>query len=226
MFIIIEPDLNIRKKICDILHKERIIGVDSITAAVEKICWFRNDINLILARINFDIDILQKKVITKICNKLIINEPPVIGYFLMGEEDILAKIPGDINKLPIIEYDETEPDFPRKLINLVEGLYPKVNYDLETTNEKWLHKDEKPIETVDPRKWLEEEGFVELIQKPEEKKKEPGVEQIFFELNQVIKEIEMTHSEKGEADYKKLYYDLMEKYDKLLKLFQELRESI
>ncbi len=224
MFIIIDTDPVVRKQICDVLHKERIIAVDSIASMIEKLCWFRNDVNLIIARIAFFVETHEKKISERIQNKFRINAPPIVGYFLAGEEDHLSRMPDNIIKDAIILFDPADKSFPRKFIALVKQYYPKLNYEMKSSQAKWQKKDETPVQTIDLRKWFEEEGFIELVNK--ERKTEQPVDQLVGELNQILKEMEFRHQETDEVDYKKLYFQLKEKYDKLLKLFEELRESL
>ncbi len=223
MFIIIDTDPVVRKHICDVLHKERIIAVDSIAAMIEKLCWFRNDVNLIITRINFFVEMHEKKISERIQNKFGINAP-IVGYFLAGEEDYLSRVPDNIIKDAIILFDAADKSFPRKFIALVKQHYPKLNYEMKSSQEKWKTKNETPVQTIDLRKWLEEEGFSELINMQE--KTEQSVDQLIGELSQVLSEMEFKHQERDEVDYKKLYFQLKEKYEKLLKLFEELRASI
>ncbi|MEO0226798.1 MAG: hypothetical protein ABIL70_01950 [candidate division WOR-3 bacterium] len=226
MLIIIEPDLKIRKKLCDLLTKERIIGVDTIPDAIEKICYFRREIDLVIAHINFFVEIVNKKIIDKICAKLYIKNIPLAGYFLKGEGDILGKLPGDISKLPIIEYDETDENFPFRFIRLLKDLYPRLNYEIEKVKENWLKKKiEKQESLVDIRKWLLEEGFIGGIEKKEEKK-EITLEQALTELNVLLKELEVKPKSTEEIDYKKLYFEMKEKYEQLLKYVEELRKLV
>uniref|UniRef100_A0A7C4XT92 Uncharacterized protein n=1 Tax=candidate division WOR-3 bacterium TaxID=2052148 RepID=A0A7C4XT92_UNCW3 len=225
MLILIDSDTRIRKKICDILNKERILVVDTITNGVEKLCQFRSEIDAIIARINFFVEISKKNIVSKICAKLNLKTPPLIGYFLKGEEEIMGSLPGDISKMPIIEYDETDDKFPFKFIGLIKELYPQLNYDLKRANEIWRAKPAEPSEFIDPRKWLEEEGFAEIIRR--EEKKEITLEQAISGLTELIKKIEpQEEKEEKELDYKKLYFEIKEKYEQLLKYVEELKSLL
>ncbi|MEO0216609.1 MAG: hypothetical protein ABIL14_06300, partial [candidate division WOR-3 bacterium] len=194
--------------------------------AIEKICYFRREIDLVIAHINFFVEIVNKKIIDKICAKLYIKNIPLAGYFLKGEGDILGKLPGDISKLPIIEYDETDENFPFRFIRLLKDLYPRLNYEIEKVKENWLKKKiEKQESLVDIRKWLLEEGFIGGIEKKEEKK-EITLEQALTELNVLLKELEVKPKSTEEIDYKKLYFEMKEKYEQLLNYLEELRKLV
>ncbi len=81
MILIIESDITIRKKLSDLLSKERIIGTDSMQQMLEMICKFKNEVNVIVADIHQFHEIISKKVIFRLCERFHIDAPPIIGVY-------------------------------------------------------------------------------------------------------------------------------------------------
>lgn len=210
------------------MSKERIIGVDSVTSALEKLCQFKVEVNLIISRINFFLDIHTKQLIHRICEKLLIKEPPVVGYYIKGEEEIKDNLTKGKAKFKLIEYDETNPEFPLKYLNMIKGVYPGLNYDFEKAMEAWFKKPEPPpAEFVDPRKWLEEQGFVEVIEKAEKEEKTEDIGELIPVIQKMLQQEEAIKKEETEeVDYKKLYLEIKEKYEELSKYVKDLIDSI
>jgi hypothetical protein len=220
MLIIIERDAAVRKRLCDLLNRERILGVDTVTAALERLCQFREDIDLIIARIGMAVEIREKQVIKKICDKLYIKIPPIICYFSSDEGEIATKF--EKEKTTMFEYDENDTHFPFKYINAIKEKYPALNYDIKRANETWQGKlPKKPEGMVDPRVWLEEQGLIEVIKKVEAKQETRQIDQTESSAHELLKEDNVNENH---ADYEKLYFELRERFEKLLKYLDGLKD--
>jgi hypothetical protein len=220
MLLIIDDDPRIRKNVCDLLKRERILGVNSITEALERIVKFRSDIKLIICRSHYLVDIETRRLVQKVCERLNIIIPPICGYYTKDEESIKGKLEQADTRSALITYDEQDEEFPQKFINLVLKLYPDVYYDIKEAQEIWNRRTEKEIGApLDARAWLMEQGFVESSG---EKAKSfddvlPAIEDILQE--DVVKEDD-------EEDYKTRYGEMKKKYEELAKYVQELIEFI
>ena len=88
--------------------------------------------------------------------------------------------------------------------------------ECRSNGEQNLLKTRLRLEThfVDIRKWIKEEGFLEIVGKMKiaesSKKDNTGKSKI----------------KKSTKDYKKLYFELKQKYDELLKYVKELTDSV
>lgn len=209
------------------LIKERIIGVGSITAALEKVCQFHKEIDVIIVRIHFLLDIYAKQLIHRICEKLRIKEPLLIGYYTKEERKIKENLEKSRANFRLIEYDENDAQFPEKYISTIKEVYPKLNYDLQKAKEIWLKKPEPPpAGFVDPRKWLEEQGFVTVVKKVEKSEKIGSIKEVIPIIQDILKKEEsIMREEAEEIDYKKLYLEMKEKYEQLSKYVKELINS-
>jgi DNA-binding NtrC family response regulator len=213
MIIIIESDIIIRKKLSDLLSKERIIGIDSMQQMLEMICKFKNNINVIVADIRQLHEIISKKVIFKLCDRFHINTPPIIGIYKDGDENIKKEFERDNIRYKLLKYNNKDCSFPELYIETIKQVYPQVHADIEKAREIWLEEEETE-DFVDIRKWIEEEGFLEIVDKMKitesDKKDNTGKLKI----------------KKSSKNYRKLYFELKQKYDELLKYVTELTDSI
>lgn len=164
MLIIGEPDKMIRKRLCDLLFRERIIGVDTAQEILNALCKFRTKVDLIMVTVNFVSDLVPNEVITKLCHKLQVQEPPVLGYYKKGEEGILEHLKKSCYGINLIKYDEADKEFPVSYLARVKKLCPQIHTDVEKATEIWL-KPEPTSDSVDLAGWMEEEGLEELADK-------------------------------------------------------------
>ena len=78
MILIIETDVTMRKKLSDLLDRERIIGIDSVQQMLEMICKFKNNLNFIVADIHQLHEIISKKAVFRLCDRFHIDTPHVL----------------------------------------------------------------------------------------------------------------------------------------------------
>jgi len=224
----IEPDKAIRKKLCDPLSRERIIGVDSVQQVLEMICKFKNNLDIIIVNIRLLQGMMANQIIHKLCQKLSIETPPIIGYYKKGDEKIKEEFEKSNKQYRLIEYNEKDYSFPGQYIQAVKELYPGLNADVEKAREIWLK--EKEEELVDPRKWLEEEGFLEVTEKTKSEQPEKDTGDIIISIEEIlVKNTEEKPEQKKEIvkeDYEKRYLELKKKYDELLKQVEDLIDSV
>jgi DNA-binding NtrC family response regulator len=213
MILIIEPDITIRKKLSDLLSKERIIGIDSMQQMLEMICKFKNKLNVIVVDIHQLHEIISKKVVFRLCEKLHIDAPPIVGIYKNGDEEIKKEFKRNNFGYKLLKYNDKDCSFPELYIETIKEVYPQVHADIEKAREIWLEKREND-DLIDIRKWIEEEGFLEIVDKMKigesDKKDSTGKSEI----------------KKSTKDYKKLYFELKQKYDELLKYVKELADSV
>ena len=141
---------------------------------------------------------LKDEVDDVLCKKLGIDPLPVLAFYRDGEEDIVESLEKYDGKSRFIRFSDSEK-FPEHYVNIIMELYPDVNADVPSASEMW--KASKVAEQhIDPRVWLKQEGFIKG-----RKMQDAGT-------------LESDHT-----NYKSMYYDLKEKYDKLLQELEELR---
>ena len=162
MILLIEPNRKIRKRICDLLSRERIIAVGTYVETLEMIAKFQRRFNIIIANIRILDDILKKKTLFRLCQKLAIDVPPILVLFRKGDEKIKRQIEEKHEKYILVEYDGDDTSFPERYITSVKELYPEVIVELDKANERWLRGDEP--EAVDAREWLVKEGFLDALE--------------------------------------------------------------
>lgn len=226
MIIIAVPDKDVRKRLCDLLIKERIIGVNSVADILETLCRFQKSINLIVVSIGFLDHIVSNQTVQRLCQKLRIAEPPIVGIFKKDEQIIKKTLEKDHENLSLIEYREQDPEFPVRYISRLKKLYPALNADLEKAKETW-HKKEEDKELMDIGRWLEEEGFLEAADKKETPEKVKMVEEMTLFIEELLTEEPAKTEEKTTEttiDYKRMYLELKQKYDELLKYVKELTD--
>jgi uncharacterized protein YlzI (FlbEa/FlbD family) len=210
MILLLESNRATRKKLCDLLSKERIIGIDSVQQVIEMICKYKNEIGVIVANIHQLYELFSTETIFKLCQKLSIKTPPILGFFSKEDEKIKTKLEQENKQCRFIEYNEKDPDFPACYISIIKEFYPEVVADFERANETWL-KETETDDLVDTRNWLKEEGFLKEMGKDRVEKSEKPQDATVHE---------------GEEDYRKLYFELKKKYDEHLKTVKELMDSI
>ncbi|MGB3478670.1 MAG: hypothetical protein WBB67_05875 [bacterium] len=213
MILIIESDTTVRKKLSDLLSRERIIGIDTVQQMLEMICKFKNNLNLIVTDIHQLHEIISNKVVFRLCEKLHIDTPPIVGIYEDGDEKIKAEFEKNNIGYKLLKYNDKDCSFPERYIGVIKEVYPGVHADVEKAREIWLEEKENDG-LVDIRKWIEEEGFLEIIDKI--KIGESG-------KKANIGKLKIKGSRK---DYKKLYFELKQKYDELLKYVKELTDSV
>lgn len=171
MILLIEPDKTTRKNLCDILNRERIIGVGTIAETLEIVCKFQRNLDIIIANIHILAEILGRGTLLKLCEKLHINVPPTLVLYKKGEEEVRAAFHKKYKRYALIEYDETNAAFPEYYIEVVKTLYSGVITDLDKANEAWTKKEKR--EDFDARRWLQKEGLLDAdeVEKKEDYKK-------------------------------------------------------
>jgi hypothetical protein len=198
MIIFIEKDILIRKRLSDLLVRERVIGVDTAQQALEIGIRYKNNLDLFVSNIqNFKI-LTTNRILTRFCKKLGIAMLPVLAFYKDGEEDIVESLEKYDGKCRFIRFSDSDK-FPEHYVNIIKELYPDVNADVPSAAEMW--KASKVAEQhIDPHVWLKQEGLIKG-RKPQ-------------------------NGAAGEPDhmnYKSMYFDLKDKYEKLLKELEELR---
>jgi hypothetical protein len=223
MLIILEKDKNLRKKLCDLLDRERIINCESPTDLLEMLCKFRNQIKVVISRIGFLPGLHAKKLIERICEKLLIEIPAVVGFYTKADRAVMTELEGLGAGFPLVELDEGDPGFPERYITLLVGVYPELIHDLNRARECWQKKPEPPVKDfVDLREWLTEEGFGDVIERIVSKEK--SLEQVIPSIEELLKE-EVNPATPAE-DYQKLYLEMKEKYEQLARYVQELIDFV
>jgi len=204
---------------------------------------FKDNLDVIIANIRLLREAISRDIISKLCQKLSIETPLIVGFYKKGDEKIKEEFEKSDKQYRFIEYNEKDPSFPDQYIQLIKEVYPELNADIEKAREVWS-KQEQDEELVDLHKWIEEEGlyieeekeiFIEDLKEKankERRKKEELEEKIadIEELGLLVEESEK-ESKTGqrrnkEEDYKKMYFELKKKYDELLKYIKELTEFV
>jgi hypothetical protein len=233
MIILIEPDKDIRKNLADLVSRERLIGVDSIQESLQMILKFKNDLDLIVAHVNLLSEMLSKHIIERVCQRLSIGIPPIIGIYKQGEESAKNIFANQYKTYKIIRYAENDLGFPNRYLEVIQKACPELVIDYENAREAWL-KLQQPQELVDPRKWLEEEGFLDKVKVPEQENPDKSADDIVTSIQSLLDEEETDTAEPvpqaatadAEQDYKTMYVELKKKYDELLKTVRAFMESV
>jgi len=206
MILLLESENIVRKKLSDLLNRERIIGVGTKQQILEALVRHRNKFHVIIANIRLLKEVLSEQTILKLCKKLSINMPPIVGFFKEGDKTV-KDFKGTKEKYTIIKYDEKDHTFPGEYIKAIKDVYPELNVDINKANEVWL-KGSETKDLLDVQSWLKNEGF---IKKPREEKVSE-------------KEKYAEPEPEGDIDYKKAYLEIKKKYDELLKYVKELTD--
>ena len=235
MIILIEPDKNVRKNLADLLSRERLIGVDSIQQCLQMILKYKNDLDLIVANVNLLSEMLSKHIIERVCQRLSIGLPPVIGIYKHGEEDAKNTFVHQHGSYRVIQYVEKDLGFPNRYLEVIQKACPELVIDYERAREVWL-KIQQPQELVDPRQWLEEEGFLQAqpSQAVEQENPDKGDEDVITSIQALLDEEETETAEpvqeetsaESKQDYKTMYVELKKKYDELLQSVRVFMESV
>jgi hypothetical protein len=229
MILLIEPNRRIRKRICDLLSRERIIAVGTYAETLEMIAKFQRRFNIIIANIRILDDILKKKTLFRLCQKLCIDVPPILALFRKGDERIKEEIEEKHKEYKLVKYDGDDTSFPERYITAVKEIYPDVIADIDKANELWLRGDE-PETAIDAREWLVKEGFLDAL----EETKYGNIAKEMEKVLPIIKKMVSTadsHEEpaiqkdQNKSEYEKQYLDLKRKFDLLVKYIRELDAS-
>lgn len=230
MILLIEPNKTISKRLCDMLDKERIITVTSIPSTLEMIVKFKNNFNLIIANIRILNNMLATGTLTRLCEKLYIKIPPVIVLYRKGDDKIKEQVEQNYPDYILLEYEKDDNSFPEKYIGAVEKLHPDANVSLNDANDVWLRGEEHEA-FLDPQKWLVEQGFLKTLERSKFGKLTREMEQMIPIMKRMMAMYEMDnpgelHNNTGNIDYKKMYFDLKEKYNMLFEQLQDLTDYI
>jgi hypothetical protein len=220
MILLIEPDKKIRKKLGDLLSRERIICVGNATETMEMVCKFKNKFDLIIANIRFLRAVIAQDKLTRLCQKLYIDIPPILGYFIKEDREFKKDFEKIYKDYKFIEYDEKNPIFPDQYIKVIRKLYPGVTVDVSKAVQSW-QKPEPSVELADLRTWLEKEGFVPEIEKSKHEEARTALKDIIPAMENVLSDgISEKKKERQPSDehidYKEKYFVLKKKYDTLL----------
>jgi len=158
------------------------------------VCKFKNNFEVIIANIHLLYQILSRETLFRLCKRLYIDIPPLLGLYTKGDEKIKEEFEKKYSQYRLIEYDEEDDHFPERYIHALKELYPDVVVDVNKATETWL-KGEETKELIEARKWLEQEGFIEPGEKISQKE-----------------------------DYRKMYFKLKKRYDELLSYVKKLAE--
>lgn len=230
MILLIEPDKTIRKKLCDLLSRERITGVDSVRQTLKMVCKFKNKLDIIIANIRVLREILSNQIIFRLCQKLSIETPPIVGFYKKGDEKIKKEFEKNNKQYKLIEYNERDYSFPGQYIQAIKEVYPELTADIEKAREVWL-KENETEDLVDLRKWFEEEDFLEIIENSKIGKPEKDTEHIIPSIEEMLVEKTVEGKEEieeidKEKNYKKMYFELKKKHDELLRYVKELIDTV
>lgn len=218
MLILAEPDARLRKRICDLLHRERIIVAATATEVVEKLVHFRSEIAIVVARIGLVIDLQHRELLRKICERLRIPEPPMLCYYTAEESPRVKDVKVESMAMKLLQLDEADAGFPKKFIGLLLELEPLLVYDLKRANAAWSGKAPAP-EFVDPRQWLHEQGFHDVLDKMAQLGPAPDIDGLVNEINELLS------GSTENIDYQRMYYELKDRYSKLLEYVKRLKPS-
>ncbi len=229
MIILVEPDKEVRKNLADLISRERIIGVDSIEECLQLFLKFKNDLDLVIANVNLLSEMLSKQLIERVCEKLSIGIPPVIAIYKKSEEETRDVFLRTHKGYKVIRYAENDIGFPSRYLEVIKKACPGLVIDYEKAREAW-HKRQQPNDFIDPRVWLEEEGFLDVTKTSEPEVAEKSADDIVSSIQTLFDE-ETTEpaeqkTEDTTEDYKRMYLEMREKYDTLLKTVKAFMESV
>jgi hypothetical protein len=229
MIILVEPDKDVRKNLADLISRERIIGVDSIQDCLQLFLKFKNDLDLVIANVNLLSEMLSKQLIERVCDKLSVGIPPVIAIYKKSEEETRDVFLRTYKGYKAIRYAENDIGFPTRYLEVIKKACPDLVIDYEKAREAW-HKRQQPSDFIDPRVWLEEEGFLDVVKSHEPEDSEKSADDIVSSIQTLFDEETSEppppHSGAAPEDYKKMYLELKEKYEALLKNVKTFMESI
>jgi hypothetical protein len=227
MILLCQPDKTKRKNICDLLGRERIIAIGSVQEILEMICKFQKRFKIMIVDIRQLHDIVMSNTLFNLCDKLRISVPPILSVYQEGDEEIIAKFTENHSHYPMIKYDEKDPSFPDRYIEAVKILYPEVICDIDSAKEAWSKKDDKR-DFIDPRKWLEEEGFIEPADQPPSRASLQDMKENLLAIEKMLTEMAFSEDiekrEIAQNNYKYLYLEFKRKYCDLVKILNDLTE--
>ncbi|MGD8978787.1 MAG: hypothetical protein PVH23_01805 [candidate division WOR-3 bacterium] len=229
MILLIEPNRKIRKRICDLLSRERIIAVGTYAETIEMIAKFQRRLNIIITNIRILDDILKKKTLFRLCQKLAIDVPPILSLFRKGDDKIKERIENEYAEYKFVEYDGDDTSFPDRYIAAVKELYPEVIAQIDKANELWLRGD-APETVIDAREWLIKEGFLDVLEETKYGKIAKEMEEVLPIIKKMVStadshESPVINKDQSNSEYKKQYLDLKRKFDLLVKYIRELDAS-
>jgi hypothetical protein len=229
MIILVEPDKDIRKHLADLISRERIVGVDSIQEALQMFLKFKNDLDLVVANVNLLSEMLSKQLIERVCQKLSISVPPVVAIYKQSEEEAKNVFINQHKGHKVIKYADNDLGFPNRYLEVIQKACPGLVIDYEKARDAWLKK-QQPGDFIDPRTWLAEEGFLEAVRRPEPEMTEKAPDDIVSSIQNLLDEAAVEHAQHKEKeskeDYKKMYLELKQKYEALLKNVKAFMESV
>ncbi len=229
MIILVESDKDVRKSLADLISRERIIGVDSIQEALQMFLKFRNDLDLVVANVNLLSEMLSKQLIDRVCQKLSMAVPPVIAVYKPNEEDAKDAFLRAHKGHRVIKYSDKDLGFPSRYLEVIQKACPGLVIDYEKARESWLKKQKQPTDFIDPRTWLAEEGFIDTARSQKDQIAEKTPDDVVSSIQALLHET-AEHDEQKDLDegndYRKMYLELREKHDALLKHIRTFMESI
>ncbi|MBN2621352.1 response regulator transcription factor [candidate division WOR-3 bacterium] len=224
MILFIEPNTAIRKRICDLLTRERILGVTTYNESLEMLAKFRNKIALIIANIRLLREILIKGTLFRLCQKLYIEIPPIIALYKRGDEKLMEEFEANKVVQKLVKYDSEDNSFPERYIDAVRTVYPNVIADMKTAQENWLRGEEsRSIPNV--QQWLKQEGFIMAIEGSKLGKFAKDMEEVLPLIKKLLTETENDAKQSKQQNYEIMYKDLKKKYDLLVKYIRQLERS-
>jgi CheY-like chemotaxis protein len=207
MILLAEENSAIRKVLCDILNRERIIAVESPKEALEALVEHKGEFNVIIGSTRGVRGMISNKIIDRLCKKINIDVPPIIGIYKKGEESLVKKLIEEKNDQKFLKYDEKDADFSAKYIEAIKAQYPDLLIDEKHIKpDRSVRKQKNEIEDI--RSWLIRESA-------------GGYEPEGAGSN---KDEAIPENDK-DVDYKKLYLEVKAKYDELLKYIHELTDT-
>lgn len=223
MILLIEPDLLIRKQLCDLLPRERIIGIGTMPQTLEMLCRFQKRLKLMIVNVHLLREMTARQTMFKLCERLCIVPPPGLCVYQKADTKVKGELEAGPHSYRFILYDEKDKEFPDRYVMAAREIYPEIIADLPSARDAWARKDAPPS-LIDPRKWLEEAGFAEVAEKIDLAEKEKKVINLIpiIERNFIKAGVEPSSVQ----DYKKDYYELKGKYDTLLEYVKELIDSV
>ena len=209
MILLAEEDIKVRKKLCDILDRERIIVAGSSKSVLEALVQHKGKFDIIIANTRLVRGITSNNILSKLCKKINIIVPPIVGIYKKGEERLVKKIIEKDNEQKFVKYDEKDDNFPSKYIKAIKDRYTDLQVDEAHIDADWAKGEEKQ-DMDDVRNWLNKEA---LVVKAPTKTQGGKTEKDVAPLDD------------KNVDYKKLYFEVKEKYDELLRYIHELTET-
>jgi hypothetical protein len=218
--------MKIKKRLCDLLSRERILAIGSYAEMLEMIAKFKNRINIIIANIRLFKDILLRGTLFRLCQKLYIEIPPILVLYRRGDEKIKEEFEKNNVSCSIIKFDGDDTSFPERYIDTIKRLYPDVIVNMKQAHESWLRGD--ITQTIaDPHDWLVKEGFLKAIEGSKIGKIAKDMETFMPLIKKMLSTAESEEEKKTKQnipikDYEKKYHELKKKYDLLVQYVKEL----